>query len=156
MHFSPIAVAARTATFLTAFAIGFNCFAQSSSEQPTMSDVKDEMADAARVIGEYSADRKDEAIAKADAALKKLDASIDELDSTIDKRSSQMSNAAREKAENTMKALRQQRNQVAEWYGGLKHSSGDAWEHVKQGFAESYGTLRDSWSKAKQEFEKAS
>jgi chromosome segregation ATPase len=121
-----------------------------------MSDVKDELTDVTKIIGEYSADRKDEAIAKVDDALNKLDAGIDELQSSIEKKSSQMSDSAREKAENSMKALRRQRNEVAEWYGGLKHSSADAWEQVKRGFTESYGTLRDSWSKAKQEFGKAS
>jgi chromosome segregation ATPase len=156
MHIAPIKSVARAATFVTAFAIGFNCFAQSSSEQTTMSDVKDELTDVTKIIGEYSADRKDEAIAKVDDALNKLDAGIDELQSSIEKKSSQMSDSAREKAENSMKALRRQRNEVAEWYGGLKHSSADAWEQVKRGFTESYGTLRDSWSKAKQEFGKAS
>lgn len=156
MRFSSITATTRAATFLTAVVVGFNCFAQSSPEQATMGDVEDEMADVAKIIGQYSADRKDEAIAKADAALKKLDARIDKLGSTIEKKSDRMSDSARTKAENTMKALRQQRSQVAEWYGGLKHSSSGAWEHVKQGFAESYDTLQDSWSKAKQEFGKSS
>ena len=156
MRFSFVTAAPRAATFLIALAIGFNCFAQSASQQTTMGDVKDEMADVGKVIGQYSADRKDEAIAKADAALKKLDARIDKLGSSIEEKSNQMSDSARTKAANTMKALTRQRSQVAEWYGGLKHSSSDAWEHVKQGFAESYDTLQDSWSKAKREFEKSS
>jgi hypothetical protein len=61
-----------------------------------------------------------------------------------------------QKASETMKALRQQRNRVAEWYGGMKHSSRDAWEDVKEGFSESYSALVGSWDEARQEFEDGS
>jgi hypothetical protein len=49
-------------------------------------------------------------------------------------------------------ALRKQRNEVAEWYGGLKHSASNAWEDVKKGFLKSYQALRDTFDKAHSEF----
>ena len=41
---------------------------------------------------------------------------------------------------------------LAEWYGGLKHSSSNAWEDVKTGFLESYHQLQGAFDKAAQEF----
>ena len=61
--------------------------------------------------------------------------------------------SARQKVKANLKALRQQRNELAEWYGGLKNSSADAWEQMKKGFSNAYQALSDSWEKAKGEFE---
>ena len=52
----------------------------------------------------------------------------------------------------TLDALRRQRNELAEWYGGLKHSSAESWEQVKAGFVKSYEVLRESFAKARKEF----
>ena len=147
---------ARILAFAAACAIGSNCFAQSSSGETTAKDVKKELSDVSSVIQKYSADRKDEAVSTAKAALNELDASIAELESAIEAKSSQMSQATRRKASETMQGLRQQRNRVAEWYGGMKHSSRDAWVDVKKGFSESYSALVNSWDKARQEFEDGS
>ena len=147
---------ARIVVFTAACAIGSSCFAESSTGETTAKDVKNELSDVAEVIQEYSADRKDEAVSTAKAALNELDASIAELESTIEAKSSRMSQATRRKASEAMKELRQQRNRVAEWYGGMQHSSRDAWEDVKEGFSESYSALVGSWDKARQEFEDGS
>ena len=48
--------------------------------------------------------------------------------------------------------LRKKRNELSEWYGGLKHSSANAWDHVKDGFAEGYESLEDAFDKADKEF----
>ena len=63
-----------------------------------------------------------------------------------------MDAAAREKARARLKELRSQRTQVAEWYGSLKSSSGDAWEHMKEGFSDAYTALHDAWEKAAKDF----
>jgi hypothetical protein len=63
-----------------------------------------------------------------------------------------MDQAARTKAQQTLTALRKHRTDVAEWYGGLKHSSNKAWEDVKAGFLKSYHELRDAFDKAAKEF----
>ena len=64
----------------------------------------------------------------------------------------QMDQSARKKARASLKALRKQRNEVAEWYGGLKHSSSNAWEDVKKGFLNSYQVIRDTFDKVQGEF----
>lgn len=63
-----------------------------------------------------------------------------------------MDQAARQKMAATLTALRKQRNETAEWYGGLKHSSGNAWEDVKTGFLKRYEDLPDTFQKARSEF----
>src|SRR5260221_336005 len=45
----------------------------------------------------------------------------------------------------------EQRDEAAEWYGGLKHSSAESWEQVKAGFVKSYEVLRQSFAKARKE-----
>lgn len=85
-------------------------------------------------------------------ALEKLDGRIDTLETRIDDNWDKMDKAAREKARASLKALRNQRIQLAEWYGGLKQGSASAWEHMKTGFADAYQALNDAWGKAKIEF----
>ncbi len=142
----------RSIVFTIAVAFAPIGLAQTSSDQTTMQDVKSEAADVAKAIKKYSANQKDQAIESAKSALNELDARIEKLETTIEQQSDKMTEAARENARKTMKALREQRNSLAEWYGGMKHSSNDAWEHVKEGFSESYSALTGAWDKARKEF----
>ena len=141
--------------FITAvlFSIGAVSFAsQMSAQKTTGKDVKEKMAEAAQAIKNYSVDQRDEAVKKARAVLDDLDARIDHMQSQLNKKWDQMDQSARKKAAATLTALRKQRNEVAEWYGGLKHSSNNAWEDVKNGFLKSYQALQDAFDRAQNEF----
>jgi chromosome segregation ATPase len=105
-----------------------------------------------QALGAYTADQRDEAVQRAKTALNNLDERIDALEKRIDDNWDQMNKAAREKARANLKALRKQRNEVAEWYGSLKTSSADAWEHIKKGFSDAYKALGDAWGKSAREF----
>ena len=37
-----------------------------------------------------------------------------------------------------MMELRQQRNELAEWYGAMKYSAAENWDDAKDGFASAY------------------
>ena len=65
-----------------------------------------------------------------------------------------MTQAARQKVRANLKALRQQRKELAEWYGSFKNSSADAWEQMKKGFSDAYQTMSDSLEKAKSKYDK--
>ncbi|MFO7913663.1 MAG: hypothetical protein R6V15_16025 [Desulfotignum sp.] len=78
---------------------------------------------------------------------------MDALESRVDNEWDQMTQAAREKARANLKALRQQRNELAEWYVSFKNSSAGAWEQMKKGFSDAYQAMKDSWEKAKSEFD---
>ena len=127
------------------------CFgASTSTEQTTMHDVKRETAETVQAIKKYSAAQQDEAMKQAQAALQALDARIASLEGQLDKQWGQMNQSARQKAKATLAALRKQRNTVAEWYGGLQYGSVNAWEQMKQGFADAYAALQESWEKAQE------
>jgi len=132
-------------------AVGWVLFAAQTPAEKTK-DVKEKVAEAAEAIKNYSFDQRDKAIVNAKAALADLDARIDGMESRLNKRWDQMDQATRKKAIDTLTALRKQRNEVAEWYGGLKHSSGNAWEDVKKGFLKSYQELRDAFDRAHSQF----
>jgi hypothetical protein len=141
--------------FITAvfFAMGSLSFAaQTSTNETGAKDVKEKVTEAVQAIEKYSVNQRDEAVKKAKAVLDDLDARIDSLESQLNKKWGQMDQSAREKARASLKALRKQRNEVAEWYGGLKHSSSNAWEDVKKGFLNSYEELRDTFDKVRGEF----
>jgi len=115
--------------FITAvfFAIASVSFAaQTSADKTTTKEIKRKVAEAAEAIKNYSVDQRDEVLKKAKALLKDMDARIDPMESRLNEKWDQMDQFARKKATATLTALRKQRNEIAEWYGGLKHSSNNA------------------------------
>ena len=139
-----------TAVFFAMASVSFA--AQTAADQTTTTEVKEKVAAAAAAIKNYSVDQRDQALQKAKAVLDGLDARIDRMQSQLNEKWDQMDKFARQEAMDSLTMLRKQRNDIAEWYGGLKHSSGKAWEDVKQGFLKSYQVLRDTFDKVKGEF----
>lgn len=108
--------------------------------------------DVSRTIKDYTVGQRDEAIKSAKAALDEMDASIRRLERKLEREWDQMDAAARKKARATLDALRRERNELAEWYGGLKYSSAEAWDEVKTGFAKSYDELKGAFGRARKAF----
>lgn len=127
--------------------------AKISKGKTSIKEVKQETQDLIQTLKAYTIEKRDEAVYKTKAALDNLDERIEELEARVDESWSKMDKAAREKARANLKALRKQRTQVAEWYGSLKNSTGDAWEHIKRGFSDAYKALNDAWEKSEKEFE---
>ena len=128
------------------------CYAQTADTNTSIEKVKQETQDLLQAIGSYTADKRDEAVQKAKDGLNKLDKRIDTLEARVDKNWDKMNEAARKQARENLKALRKQRNEVAEWYGSMKASSANAWEHMKKGFSDAYKALQDAWEKSEKEF----
>ncbi|MDA3852444.1 MAG: hypothetical protein PF447_14415 [Spirochaetaceae bacterium] len=124
----------------------------SSEDETSIEEVKQETQDLIQSLGAYTADQQDEAIERARTAVDKLDKRIDELETRIDNNWDQMNNAARENARANLKAARNQRTEVAEWYGRLETSTADAWVHTRNGFSDAYKNLSDAWEKSEKEF----
>ncbi|HYP66630.1 MAG TPA: hypothetical protein VEP67_00070 [Thiobacillaceae bacterium] len=122
------------------------------NNKTTAKEVRHDVADAAETIKNYTADKRDEAAKKAKAALDALDVRISALEARIDKNWEKMDKAARTQARSTLDALQKQRVEVAEWYGGLKNSTAEAWERTKKGFSEAYRSLRNNWEKAERKY----
>jgi len=127
-------------------------FAKTDNTNTSIKEVKKETKDFLQTLGSYSADKKNEALKTAQDGLKKLDKRVDTLESSVDKNWDKMSKNARKEARENLKVIRKQRNQVAEWYGGMKSSSVNAWENMKKGFANAYQSLENAWEKSEKEF----
>ena len=125
---------------------------QEVEDKTTPREVREEVKEAVEAIRSYSADQRDEALKKVKAAIDDLDARIDELERRLEETWDQTDQKAREKARATLKSLREKRNELAEWYGGMQHSSARAWQHVKKGFLDSYEALLEAYGKAVKEF----
>ena len=139
-----------TAVFFAMASVSFA--AQTSADQTTSKEVKEKVAEAAEAIKNYSVAQRDEALKKAKTVLDALDARIDRMQSQLNEKWDQMDQLTRQKGMAALTTLRKQRNEIAEWYGGLKHSSSKAWEDVKKGFLKSYQALRDTFNKVQSEF----
>jgi len=125
--------------------------AEPESSKVTAKDVSKKADDAARAVGKYTIQQRDEAIKSARSALDDVDARMRALDRKVDREWDQMDQAARKKARAAQAALRKERDEVAEWYGGLKHSSAESWDDVKSGFVSSYQKLKASFAKARKD-----
>lgn len=126
--------------------------AVASKDQTSIEDVKKETSDLLQTLKSYSADKRDEALAESKEAMDSLDQRIDNLESQVDDNWGEMTAAVREKARASLQALRKERTDVAEWYGGMKASSASAWEEMKSGFSNAYSDLAEAWEKAQGEF----
>lgn len=135
------------------FTSGASSAAQETEGKGTSGDVSKEVKEALAAIETYTAEQRDKALDKVRIAIDNLDSRIDEMEKRMGEKWDQMDRTTREKAQSTLKTLRQKRNKLAEWYGGMKHSSSKAWEHVKKGFLDSYEALLDAYKKAADEFQ---
>jgi paraquat-inducible protein B len=126
--------------------------AETSGKKTTAKDVSRKVDETGQAIKNYTVAQRDEAIKQAKAALDDLDVRIGRMERKLDNEWDRMDQAARKKARAALNALRRERNEAAEWYGGLKHSSAESWEQVKAGFVKSYEALKESFAKAGKAF----
>ena len=106
------------------------------------------LPETARAVGKYTIQERDKALKSAQEALDDVDARMHSLDRKIDREWDRMDASARKNARAAQDALRRERDEAAEWYGGLKHSSAESWEEVRSGFVTSYEKLKSSFVKA--------
>ncbi|MBU0675609.1 MAG: hypothetical protein KJ950_13285 [Proteobacteria bacterium] len=128
------------------------CSAETTDKKPSLAEIKRESRELLQAFKAYTAEQRDEALRETKAALDTLDQRIDELEEHIEKNWESMSQTARVEARATLKVLRRQRTQVAEWYGSLKSGSVEAWSQIKKGFSEAYGEFYDAWEKTEKQY----
>jgi len=157
MHRGRLKEAALVFAFAVFFGITTMSFADqktvgTETEKTTTQKIKEEATDLSQTIKNYTIKQKDDAVIKAKDALVDMDTRIDRMENRIAEKWSQMDESARDKARATMKSLRKQRTEVAEWYGSMKQSSASAWKDVKKGFSKSYDDLKATFTKAESEY----
>jgi len=143
------------AMLLVCFTLGLATVGNTATDGDNTSaaEVKQETEKLLKDLKSYTVEQRDQAVRETRQALAKLDRRIDALESRIDKNWDKMDRATRESARASLKALHRQRTEVAEWYGSMKSSSGEAWGHMKKGFSDAYGSLQNAWEKSEKEFE---
>jgi TolA-binding protein len=119
----------------------------------TSKDVKRETKEALQAIKSYSFEQRDKAVKEVKAVLNDLDGRIDRMQNRVEQKWSEMDRSSQEQLRKTLKTLREKRNQLSEWYGGLQQSSSGAWNHVKEGFIEGYDSVASAFDKAQKEFD---
>jgi hypothetical protein len=147
-----IAFSVRALALGTLLAASPLSFAAEPSGKSTAKDIAKKADETGQAIKHYTVAQRDEAIKNAKAALDDADRRIDRMERKLDSEWGRMDQVARKRARATLDALRRERNEAAEWYGGLKHSSAESWEQVKTGFVKSYEVLKESFAKARKGF----
>lgn len=128
--------------------------ANAAARKQQREEVKKEVDEAVDAIRGYSIERRREAVERARESLAETDRRMDRLESQMNERWARMGAAARQREKEAMAELRRRRNDVAEWTGGMRHGSGDAWENVKSGFVRSYRELAVALHEARAQFER--
>lgn len=118
----------------------------------TGKDVGKKIDETGQAIKDYSVEHRDEALKNAKKLLADADARIEKFENETSRNWDKMSASARAHAQEALRTMRKQRQDLSQGYGELKRSSSNAWEEVKGGFAKSYDALRQSFSKAAKEF----
>ncbi len=124
-----------------------------ADDQLYISKIKKESSQLIEALKDYTAEQKEDAVDATDKTLMKIDNEIDLLERKVERGWDSMTDATRKKVSATMKKLRKERVQLAEWYGGMKHSTANAWDDMKNGFSEALDSIADAWDKAEDEFE---
>ncbi|MEJ2469866.1 MAG: hypothetical protein P8Y91_10055 [Desulfuromonadales bacterium] len=126
--------------------------AHHEKDTTSATEVKREAMQTYDALKRYTIEQRNEAMAKAKEQLAELDARIAQMRQDVERNWSAMSRKTQKQTRETLQALEQKRQDLAEWYGGLRYSSREAWEDVKKGFAESYQRLEDAFHQAQKDF----
>ena len=120
-------------------------------DEPSAADIRQETRELMQALKAYGADKRDQAVAQTEAALDNIDRRIEALEASMLENWDRMDQAARDQARASLQALRAQRTEVAEWFGGLKNSSANAWGHLKKGFSDAYHAMSQAWEKSEKD-----
>ncbi|MBO6519358.1 MAG: hypothetical protein JJ900_00595 [Rhodospirillales bacterium] len=125
--------------------------ALAGDQDMSVEQIKEDTSELVTSLKEFGVEQRDEAVDAVEGALDAIDDRIVALETRVDHEWDEMSQAARESARETLRALREERQDVAEWLGGLKNTTGEAWAEVKADFSEAYKDMSEAWDKAERE-----
>ncbi len=145
-HAGSLSAALALGAVLTATSAAF-----AGDHEPSASDIRQETRELMQALKAYGADKREQAVEQTQAALDNIDRRIEALEANMLENWDKMDQAARDKARASLNALRAQRTEVAEWFGGLKNSSANAWGHLKKGFSDAYHAMSQAWEKSEKD-----
>ncbi len=124
---------------------------QAESSDSAVDRLRQESRELGEALREYGADQKDQAEDSINRTLTALDKRIAELEQELSENWDDMSNTARERSQDSLASLREQRERVQGWYNELKASSASAWERARNGFSDAYETLSEQWNETERD-----
>ncbi|WP_051228222.1 hypothetical protein [Oceanospirillum beijerinckii] len=141
--------------FLSAFIVLFSVSSTVLAAQDDVSvkDIKQETKDVITTLQAYTNEQKQEALKTAEQAIQNIDSRIDQLENRMDQQWDQLGEDVRSESRQALRELRKDRIRLAEWYGGMKEGSHDAWSEMKDGFNEAYQSIADAWQDAEAAFD---
>jgi len=101
-------------------------------------------ADAWDTVKTYTVEKKNEAVTYGKKLVRETDREIKELD----RKASKASGEAKAQFKSDMQELKTKRKEAARKLDEMGKASGAAWEEAKNGFADAYKDLHDSYQKA--------
>jgi citrate synthase len=126
----------------------------SFGEKISKKRMKESVQETTEMIKKYSVEQRDEAVKNTKSTLDNMDKRIDEMESDLNEKWENMTKSAREQKQKSIRTLKKMRTEVAEWYGGLKHGSANAWDEIKSGFSNAYEALGKALNKAEKSLSK--
>lgn len=115
------------------------------SEKKTAEDAKNEMRKTIEAVESYSIGQKDQAVKAIRTALDDIDNRIDRLEKQFDQARDGMDRQSREQVREYLMEIRKQRENLSEWYGGMKYGSLQTWDTVKKGFIDTSYQLKETF-----------
>lgn len=140
-----------TFALLVAASCTFAASLQAESADSSVDKLKQQSQELGETLREYGADQKDQAEDAINRTLAALDKRIAELESELSENWDDMSSVARERSQESLASLREQRERVQAWYNELKASSASAWERAKKGFSDAYDALSEQWNETERD-----
>jgi len=124
---------------------------QAESSDSAVDRLRQESRELGEALREYGADQKGQAEDSINRTLTALDKRIAELEQELSENWDDMSNTARERSQDSLASLREQRERVQGWYNELKASSASAWERARKGFSDAYEKLSEQWNETERD-----
>lgn len=104
-------------------------------------------------VSGYTKEQKEKIQKEFNEQLVALDKEIAEIKAKAKKAKATATSETNKQVNDQIAFLEKRRTELRSEFNDLKKSSGKAWDQIKQGFQESIGTLKESFKKAKQEFQ---
>lgn len=137
-----------------ALLISLSAWSQSADGEavPAFEDVEKQAMELKQSVLTYSEEQRQALVSETKAALESFDQRINSLEGSIKARSDEMSTAAQRYADDMMKNLEHEREQLDKWFTTLQEDSTETWDHIIYSFSRAYDNFYDSWEDLEAQF----
>lgn len=119
-------------------------FANERAEEGQWNQLSEEVRADLERLSDYSAERRDEAVALGQDVMNTLDSEYNQLKKQASQNWDQLSESSRATLRTQMKAIDRQRAELSAQMQDWKSGSDEAWQHLKRGLVKSYANMSDA------------